>query len=128
MKSLFMLFFLIIAAVCKAQDKPKEVYSYYFIEASPTGKLGIEVAPEKGIVYQEIDSLLVTERTVSRKGVPEVVGKKYGSFSEFFNLMGKHGLEFVNHYKWNVVGGGTSILAGRMEVDYFMFRKKIIAQ
>ena len=101
------------------------VYQYYFIEGRPTGKLQIEVWPEKNAVYPDIDSLVCGKREKNKTGVEEVTGKVYNSFTDFFNQLSRAGLEFVNYYKWNTAGGATGLLVGPVFSDYFIFRKRV---
>jgi hypothetical protein len=117
---------LLIPSIAFCQSKQQDIYRYYFINGRPTGKFQIEVAPEKGILYSDIDSLVVSKREKNKKGVEEVEPKIYNTFSEFFNAMGAAGLEFVNYYKWNTAGGMTGMVVGRVDGDYFIFRKRIV--
>jgi hypothetical protein len=122
MKKILIVICILFAINATAQD----TYQYYFVQGRPTGKLEVEVWPEKGIVYPDIDTLLVSKREKNKKGVEEIEGKKYESFSAFFNALATTGLEFVNYYKWNTAGGAAGVLGGRLEGDYFIFRKKVV--
>ena len=121
------LLIVIALATLSAKGFSQDIYQYYFIEGRPTGKMQIEVNPEKGTMYPDIDSLVVEKREVKKNGDETYVAKKYTTLSNFFNALAGAGLEFVNYYKWNTVGGGTAMISGTLYTDYFIFRKKVVS-
>ncbi|MBI3137985.1 MAG: hypothetical protein HYZ15_05325 [Sphingobacteriales bacterium] len=112
---------LLISISSIAQDK----YQYYFIEMRNTGKGEVEVEPENQVVYDDIDSLLVTSREMNKRGIEEVKGRKYGSYTEVFNRLSREGLEFVQFANLGSFGGATAMLAGDIRINYLIWRRKV---
>lgn len=115
-----LVFCLLLSAATKAQT-----YQYYFLDIRATGKVGVAVIPEKNLNYGDIDSL-VCERSTNDKGREVVKEKIYGSYTELFNRLSAHGLEFVQFVYLPTVGGATQLIGGSMPNNFAVFRKLII--
>lgn len=115
-----LVFLLLLASSAKAQT-----YQYYFLDIRATGKLGVAVMPEKNLNYGDIDSL-VCDRSANDKGREIVKEKIYGSYTELFNRLSAHGLEFVQFAYLPTVGGATQLIGGSMPNNFAVFRKLII--
>lgn len=117
-----MLIILLISLSVKATAQNS--YQYYFIEVRPTGKGDVEVLPEHGVTYPDIDSLLVASRETKKNGAVITTGKKYASYTEVFNRLTAQGLEFVQFANLSSFGGATAMLATDMKVNYVIWRKR----
>lgn len=120
MKKIICIISLFISLQLAAQE-----YQYYFIELRTTGKAEVELSPEMGVTYSDIDSLIVSSREVKKNGVIMVTGRKYASYSAAFNRLSREGLEFVQFANLSTVGGGTAFIAGDIRINYTVWRKKI---
>lgn len=120
MKKLLVAILTIICVNVQAQTS----YQYYFIEMRPTGKGEVEVAPELGVTYTDIDSLLVAGRETKKNGAVIVTGKKYDSYSALFNRLSREGLEFVQMAGLSSFGGAAAMLATDLKVNYLIWRKR----
>lgn len=120
MRKIITITLLLIGISSFAQDR----YQYYFIEIRTTGKGEVELAPENQVVYPDIDSLLVSSRAKNKRGIEEVSGRKYASYSEAFNRLSREGLEFVQFANLSSFGGAASMLAGDIRVNYVIWRKR----
>lgn len=102
-----------------------DIYKYYFLMIKTTGKMGIEIEPEWGVTYEDIDSLIVESREARKKGGFDISGKKYDSYSAMFNALSAAGLEFVEFASLSTVGGSAKVLVGDLRLNYVIWRKKI---
>ncbi len=121
MKRICIVIALTISLSTAAQDR----YQYYFIEIRTTGKAEIELAPENQVLYSDIDSLIVSSREKNKRGIEEVKGRKYDSYSAAFNRLSAAGLEFVQFTNLSSVGGATAALVGDIRVNYVIWRRKM---
>src|SRR5690348_12482168 len=104
MKKILLCLSIFISFCAAAQTK----YQYYFIETRTTGKMGIELSPETGVTYSDIDTLIVASREVKKNGNTVITGKKYESYSAAFNALSAAGLEFVEFANLSTIGGATA--------------------
>jgi hypothetical protein len=119
-KTLLILSILLVSTQIFAQK-----YTYYFITINPTSKGEVEVTPELGVVYSDIDTFLVAKRETKKNGAVEVTGKRYNSYSAFFNSMSMHGIEFVQFANLQEYGGATRMIAGDIRSNYTIWRRKV---
>lgn len=103
-----------------SQDK----FYFYFIEFRNTGKGEVELKPENQVFYPDIDKLLVSSRVTNKRGVEEITGRRYASYTEAFNTLSGEGLEFVGFANLGSFGGATAAIAGDVRVNYMIWRKK----
>lgn len=120
MKRIIFILLILISLDAAAQN----TYKYYFIEIRPTGKGEIEVAPENGVNYPDIDTLLVASRETKKNGGVIVTGRRYNSYSDVFNRLSTEGLEFVQLASLSSFGGATAMLATDLKVNYVIWRKR----
>lgn len=118
MKKLIFILLIIFAKGASAQS-----YQYYFIEIRATGKGDVEVQPELGVNYPDIDTLLVASRETKKNGAVIVTGKKYGSYSEVFNKLSATGLEFVQFSNLPTFGGATGAMLSDLRSNYAIWRR-----
>lgn len=114
---------LLIGKLSYSQDAP--VYTYYFLEIRTTGKAEVEITPEMGVKYPDIDSLIVSKREPKKNGGENITGVKYPSYSDAFNKLSSAGLEFVQFANLSTFGGGTAMLAGDLRINYIVWRKRV---
>lgn len=119
MKKVMIMLFVFLCIKANSQ-----VYKYYFIEINTTSKAEVELSPEWGYKYEDIDSL-VCKREIKSNGKEDYKGKKYKSYSEAFNALSAAGLEFVQFASLSTVGGATRLIAGDIKVGYTIWRKKL---
>lgn len=116
---------ILLAIILFSTAAKAQTYRYYFLDIRATGKVGVAVMPEKNLNYGDIDSL-VCERSMNDKGREIVKEKIYGSYTELFNRLSAHGLEFVQFAYLPTVGGATQLIGGSMPNNFAVFRKLII--
>lgn len=80
--------------------------------------MGVQITPEVGVTYEDIDTLIVEKR----KG-QNVTGKKYESYSEAFNSLSSAGLEFVQFVNLSTIGGATSFISD-LKTNFILWRKR----
>ena len=116
---------LTLAGIFFTTNISAQTFQYYFLEIRTTGKAEVEITPESGVKYDDIDTLIVSKREPGKKGIDIVTGKKYESYSSAFNRLSRAGLEFVQFANLSTFGGGTALLAGDIRINYIIWRKKI---
>ena len=121
MKKIIVLLSLFMAVTAAAQTK----YQYYFLEMRTTSKAEVEVTPEMGVKYADIDTMIVSKRETKKNGAEVVTGKKYNSYSAAFNTLSAAGLEFVQFASLSTFGGSAAMLAGDIRINYMIWRKKV---
>ncbi len=114
---------LCLLAVLKSGAQNTQPVQYYFIEVRPTGKLEVELQPEMGTTYADIDSLLVATRETKKNGAIIITGKKYSSYSAAFNTLAGAGLQFVQFANLPTSGGATAALVGDLRITYMVWKK-----
>lgn len=120
MKKLVLIGLLLFTKAAQAQ------YLYYFLEIKTTGKAQVELAPEMGVTYDDIDTLIVSNRETKKNGAVVVTGKKYESYSAAFNSLSAAGLEFVQFANLSTIGGATAFIAGDIRINYTIWRRRIL--
>ena len=121
MTTLLVVMFICDSQIANAQDAPQ--YKYYFLMIRATGKAEVEISPEMGVEYPDIEPLIVGKKEQKKKG-ESITGKKYESYSDAFNVLSATGLEFVQFVTLPSVGGMTIFVAGDMKLSYTMWRKR----
>lgn len=114
MKKVMIMLFVFLCIKANSQ-----VYKYYFIEIGPNEDNKIILMSESGAIYRDIDSLL------SKKEKKKIVGRVFESYTEVFNKLSIHGLEFVNFANLSTQGGAVGAILGSQPHGYFIWRKKI---
>lgn len=121
MKKIFIAICIIISAAASAQTS----YKYYFLEIRTTGKAEVEITPEMGVTYEDIDSIIVKSREIKKNGAVIITGVKYPSYSAAFNKLSSVGLEFVQFANLSTFGGATAFISGDIRINYVIWRKAI---